>query len=849
MKHPIAITLAAAVVLGTTPDASPAAPTITNVDIRGLQTGATTTITVSGKDLLPDPKLLLSVPIAKQSVREGATATRVEIEVTLDAAVTPGIANLWLSTEQGVSNSTLVAVDALPQVLFAEQIATLPAALHGSLGGSQRLKTKFTGTANQNVTIEVESNRLGGKLRPVLHLLGADGRQIDWALPSPTLGGDTRLTATLLAAGEYTIELHDAEYAGPSPGHLRLKVGDFYAADLVFPPAVARDKTASLELIGIRQQAQQISLPAAVGDIGRVPLPWPSSTNATGPRPSVLVSQLPEFVEDGATNQDVGAPPLAVSGRIDVAGQHDRFLVSVRPGAKLRFEVIAAAFGSPLDAQLEIQKEDGTVLARNDDGPDSTDSVLDYTVPADLETLAIAVNDANGRGGPRFIYRACVTPLDADAPAEQDFELVAIADRENVPQGGADVVEVFVNRLGYEGPIKVSVDNLPSGVQVAGGDIAAGATGTLLTLSGSGNGVADVISKIRGTATIDGRSVTRIAMIEKHAAGDYQTWLAGELAVALASPPDVPLKLNWGEVAADSKLVLGGKLPLPLQFDWPVGDFGAVRFALVTSQNIPKNNGNPDMNKAIRPEKAVEVALDGKAQQAIAALAAADKSLDDAKKNAEAVKAAAEKMDDAEAKTKAIDDAAAKVKEAGDARAAADTAAKEAFAAAPHTAEMTLLIPATVPPVAYELALRAELLNKAKNEVLTTTYTSVRRFETLNPIGLKLATPANIEAQLDAKDGATIKLAGAVERLAGLTGDVTVTLEALPAGSAAPKAVVAADKTDYELELKIPANFKPDEYTGIKLFATGKMEPNARETIRSESIELKLVVKPAETQE
>lgn len=848
MKNIIGVIAQLTVALVIALPALAAPPTVSNIDVRGLQTGATTTVTVSGKDLLPAPQLLLSVPVAKQSVREGATATRVEFEVTLDAAVTPGIANLWVANEHGASGSLLVAVDSLPQTPLADQIAKLPAAVHGSLGGSQQLKTQFSGTANQKICIEIEAQRLGGKLRPVLHLLDAQGRQVAWQLPSPTLGGDTRLSTTLPSDGQYTIQLHDVEYAGQSPGHFRMKVGQFYSADLVFPPAVARDKAAAVELIGTGDQMHKVNMQPQ-GDAVRVPLPWPQAATPAGPRPSVLVSNIAEHVEDGTQNRNVGAAPLAVSGKIEKPGEQDRFLLNVRPGVRLRFEVQAAPYGSPLDAQLEIQKEDGAVLARNDDSPDSTDSLLELTVPADVEIVAVAVSDAHRRGDASFIYRVCVTEIDSAAPAQEDFELIAVADRENVSQGSAQVTEVFVNRLGYQGPIKISVDNLPGGVQVAGGEIAAGATGTLLTLTGSG-GPAQTVCKIRGTATIGGKAVTRLAKIEKHAALDFQPWLSNELALALTSPPQLTLKTDWGEVAADASLVLGGKLPLTLDFDRPPGDLGPVRFALVTSQNIPKaNNGNPDMNQALRPEKAVEVALDGKSQQTAAARDVAEKALDDARKNAAAVTAAAEKMEEGEAKTKALADAAAKVKDAEEKLAAADAAAKEAFAAAPKTADMTLLIPANIPPVAYELAIRAELLNKAKNEVLATAYAPVRRFETLNPIGVKLATPRDVEVQLDAKTGAAVKLNGTIERLAGLKGEVTVTFEGLPAGIAAPKSAVAADKTDYELELKFPANFKPDQYTGIKLFATGKMEPGARETIRSESIELKLIVKPAPTQE
>jgi hypothetical protein len=109
-----------------------AEPLIRNLNLRGLQAGATTTLIVDGADLLPDPKLLLNVPIASQKVLEGATATRVQFEVTLDAQVTPGVYNLRIANPTGVSAPEIVAIDRLPQLAFAELIETLPATMHRS---------------------------------------------------------------------------------------------------------------------------------------------------------------------------------------------------------------------------------------------------------------------------------------------------------------------------------------------------------------------------------------------------------------------------------------------------------------------------------------------------------------------------------------------------------------------------------------------------------------------------------------------------------------------------------------------------------------------------------------------
>ena len=98
--------------------AEAAVPEIRNVSLRGLQTGATTTIVIDGTDLWPSPRLVMAIPIAHQHALPSSTATRLEIEVTLDAETQPGLYNLWLASAQGISNPVGSAVDGLPERAF-----------------------------------------------------------------------------------------------------------------------------------------------------------------------------------------------------------------------------------------------------------------------------------------------------------------------------------------------------------------------------------------------------------------------------------------------------------------------------------------------------------------------------------------------------------------------------------------------------------------------------------------------------------------------------------------------------------------------------------------------------------
>ncbi len=465
--------------------ASAAPPTIRNLDRLGLQIGGSTVLTIDGDNLLPEPKLVLPVPIVKQILQPKGTANRVIIEVTLDKTAVPGLYNLRLANANGVSAGRVVAVDHLPQRTWEPKVAALPVSLHGALTGSGKMTTSFVGKAGQAILCEVEAQRLGGKLKPVLHLYDEGGRQLAWSLPSSSLGGDARISATLPAEGLYTVEVHDSQYAGGPPGNFRLKLGSWQYVDAVFPPAVPRgNQLTSVELLG-NTAGQRIAV-QAVGKATVVPVPWADAATASGLRPRVLVSDLPEVVEkDGAALQEVAAVPVALNGRIAKPGEIDRFRLPVQPAQRLRFEVFADRLGSPMDAVLKLERDNGTLLAQADDTPGSPDPRLDFTVPADVKSLVVVLEDLNGRGGPNCIYRVVVRPISADS-AVKDFRLFLPSAELNVPVGASRIVEVAVEREGYTGPIRLGFEGLPGSGSVQGVDVPAGANGALVTLTGGG---------------------------------------------------------------------------------------------------------------------------------------------------------------------------------------------------------------------------------------------------------------------------------------------------------------------------------------------------------------------------
>ncbi|MBC8117392.1 MAG: hypothetical protein H7062_23590, partial [Candidatus Saccharimonas sp.] len=534
-----------------------------------------------------------------------SNANRVVLTATLPNETSPGLAQLRLATTDGMSNSVTVALDRLPQMPFAESIATLPVSLHGSVPGSGSSKTSFTGKAGEDLLIEVEAKRLGSKLRPVVQVFDAQRLQIAWALPSPTLGGDARVAIKLPRDGQYTVEVHDVQYAPPGPSFFRLKIGQWQCADLAFPPAVTKGQEVTLALLG---GVPGLTVPfRAPADGQLVPVLWPALAAASGPPPSVTISALPELIEAPPTDPPMSLPaiPFAVSGRLDGPAQQDRFRLAVTPTSKLLLEVFAERIGSRIDAALELRNLQGAVLASNDDGPGMIDPRLEFTVPAGVDALDIVLRDALDIANDQAIYRLVLTS--ADVP-RNDVDVSAKSDVLNVAAGEMRILEVNAVRRGYDGPLQLVLGQLPPGIVAQGTEIPSGASGTLLTLTNTGDAVAPLVTSLVAKSP-DG-VITRAVRLDTTPDDRSPVWLREQFAVAAAPKNVLPFAVAWADAQPPTNWVLASKTAIPVTFVRPTGTLGPVRLSLVTSQLEPKVNNQPNAALTVRAERVVEVPVD-----------------------------------------------------------------------------------------------------------------------------------------------------------------------------------------------------------------------------------------------
>ncbi|MBI2825412.1 MAG: hypothetical protein HYX69_12065 [Planctomycetia bacterium] len=740
-----------------------AAPAIKSLSLRGLQTGAVATLVIEGTDLIPDPQIVLPVAIAKAELKQPATAERMEVEITLDASVLPGIYPLRVANKHGISGAVTVGIDDLPQRPFGTQIDALPVALHGSLVGGTILRTSFAGKAGQKIVADVESHRLASKLDPVVHLLDERNVQLAWSQMVPSIAGDARIAATLPADGRYTVELHDALYRGGEPGHFRLKIGDIHYADLVFPLGGGRGTKGSFELVATNlTEGAKIDADLNVPAAG-VPAVWPTGKLLTGSRPQIIVGDFPDTFEQsgGATPQEVPVPS-AINGRLSAPHERDRYVLAVTAGQTLRFDVVAARAGSPLDGVLSVQKESGEQLAAADDGKTTTDPTLDFKVPDGLTKIVVVLKDLLDRGGPDYVYRLIVAP--ADLP---DFRLELFEDRHLVARGGAAIARVRAQRAGYNGPIKLGMAGLPAGVTLTNDEIPAGATDALLSLAAGDASPAHAIANIVGTSADGNPPLVRAALATETEATKHQPWLRGDVAVAVTG--NAPLTVAWEADSTSAQLPLASKLPAKIKASRALLAAGPIKLSLVTTQ--------------ITPQKEV-TEKDGRKRQ----------------------------VDDVERTLRL------------DGKPTIDADKTETTAA--------IIVPADLPGIPYDVAIRAELLAADRKTVAATAVTPARRMTTVQPLRIELAGEPKVEAK--AGSGETGRLVGKIHRLGDFPYPVTVTLAGLSADYVAPSVEVPAGQSDFSLPVSFAFSAPQGDLANVALVATA--QPQAGALVRSNDL-------------
>ena len=543
------------------------APVIREIHPHGAQKGTVVKLSVRGDGLTASTTLQSSIPgVISRLVTKTAGELAVLVEVAKDAR--PGLYPLRVLNEDGMSNVMLFAVGMFPEVeekeieqpkpgngtLETAEAVPVPVVVNGTLTAADIDVYSFHATAGEKLVFEVEARRAGSAIDPHLEVLDAFGKLLAQNDDAAGLGVDSRVEVKFAKSGSYRVRVRDSRYSDQVQNFYRLKIGSYAFADGLFPLGGRRGTAVEISFVGGNLKApekfsqkldgpqlfQQVALPGSAA----LPVVF-----AVGDKPE-------EMERDGVTALK---PDVIMNGRISKPGEIDRYSLVVKPGEQWVLELTAAALGtSQLDGILTVFDAQGKKLFSRDDIA-TADPTLPFTVPEGVQEIAIAVEDVLGRGGPSFGYRLEARRHSPDFVAEIATPFV------NVPMGGTAAVVVQIQRRGYDGPIRVTIPNLPPGFVVAGGHVpseaaaqspfteGAGFRGarTILTITApSDSSVKNLELRVLASAETPGGTIERYAQgsgMLTPVRGDKQKvqtaqWLGMQLPMTLAKA--VPVNLT-----------------------------------------------------------------------------------------------------------------------------------------------------------------------------------------------------------------------------------------------------------------------------------------------------------------
>jgi len=527
---------------------------LTQIRPQAAAPGKTVEVTLTGSKLDDPLTVWTSFPAKVELVplkepKPGQTS-RV-CKITVEANVPVGLGGIAVATAEGVSDIALMLVDDLASVaengqnvaaLQAQELA-LPIAVDGTSDGARSDFYKFNALAGQRVALEVFAARLGQTYDPVVRLFDPQGKEVAIADDDLALGPDPRLAYVCPAAGAYVIEIRDNQYRGG--GSYRLRVGDFPLVTTAFPLGVQVGAAAKVAFTTLGGEA----LP---------PIDFTAPSDAAGKRLSlgarlaggvssgfatVIASASPQMVEVEPNNEFAQAnarpAPGGANGRLDVPGDRDHFKFEAKKGQRFALRVGSRSFGSPAMIKMYVLKADGAQLAESAVS-DADEETLIFAAPDDGAYL-LAVEDLLRRGGPEFVYRVAIEPV-------EPFRIVMKPDKAQrarfvVAKNGSLAIDVTVARNGYDGPISLSVEG-PGGVYQAFNGLIPdkGVAGKVIVVP-----PATVIPgqflqlKVLGKATIDGKEVvSTVSMsdwvrIQRPVLSYPPAWFDGWVAASVAA--------------------------------------------------------------------------------------------------------------------------------------------------------------------------------------------------------------------------------------------------------------------------------------------------------------------------
>lgn len=445
----------------------------------GGQRGNEIEVQFTGSNLADATGLLFDEPGFESTFTSDAGKVTAKIKIAPDVRL--GEHTFRMVTASGVSDVRLFYVTPFPMVKEQTEDRKMPptpqpvalgSTVYGTTPDDDQDRFEVELKKGQRLGVEVIGVRVHTQVLydPFLTITKADGTILVESDDSAFSRQDPVASIVAPEDGKYHITIRDSTNAGPGSCQYLLNIGTFARPLAVYPAGGPAGEELTVKLIGdaagIKERKIKLpAMPVERFDIfaqGEQPTPQPNI---------IRVSPFPNVLEVEPNNDPLNAQvvneelPLALNGVIGEKSDVDNFKIKAKKGTAYDVRVFARTLRSPLDSVLTIFNEKGSQLAQNDDSG-SPDSYLRWTAPADGQ-FVIQVRDQLFRGGPNYVYRVEITPVEPKLTAwlpemtqNQNQDRRAIV----VPKGNRYATLVRIKRADVAGEVKVEPVNLPAGI-------------------------------------------------------------------------------------------------------------------------------------------------------------------------------------------------------------------------------------------------------------------------------------------------------------------------------------------------------------------------------------------------
>ena len=464
--------------------AQAASPNLGGMAPYGGQRGTEVEVIFSGERMADAQQVVLYEPGITVAHLEptGPAAVKTKLVIAPDCRL--GMHQLRIRTASGLSNLRTFSVGPLAEIketepnndFAAPQKINLDTTVNGVADNEDVDYFAVEAKKGERITAELEGLRLGLTFfDPYVAILDTKRFELTRSDDAPLVRQDCVASILAPADGTYIVQVRETSFGGNGSCVYRLHVGRFPRPTAVLPLGGKPGEVLDVQWLGdvTGPRPEKITLPGVP-----TTLPLLATTlsgifarDERGIAPSAnpfRVTDLNNVLEVEPNNALAeGTPceaPIAMNGTIAQPGDIDCFKFPAKKGQVYDVRVMARAYGSLLDAVVNVFRIGGTNIGGNDDsgGPDSYQRV---TIPED-DTYVVYVQDHLKQGGADYVYRvevAPVKPLLTLGVSERSQFVDVVAP---VPKGNRMAFLINAARADFGGDLNLEFKDLPPGVTV-----------------------------------------------------------------------------------------------------------------------------------------------------------------------------------------------------------------------------------------------------------------------------------------------------------------------------------------------------------------------------------------------